>query len=329
MSSMCVCGHMHAGTVVDAYIAQPETPSASQIRVHYRGQMIFEQGSAVKGLYVLRHGSAKTHHVQMVQEAELRFPGRDDLMMEEDLEYKIKDVERKVPLGNSREGAVFGEELAGHLPIKGGGTGGATPGAVHAYSLCAESTVVIFLIPWQAYQERLEEAKSKTSATRTLEVFAHNKRNRADYLETRLRYFRGSRFFVDLAKYKHLNPNGYLKAAQAVQRFLDLYKAIIGGSDPAQQVQHLDVQAAEAAANKSAESLDCICRATRTASQTKELKRLIGSMVEEMREMLHEIRSVFQEQMQKKLEQGQAQVDKLKLRPAVITSPERDAADEP
>jgi hypothetical protein len=307
--------------------ALTEATCASQARIHYRGQIIFGQDSVVKGLYVLRHGSANMQHVQMVQEAELRFPGRDDLMMEEELEYKIKDVERKVPLGDSREGAVFGEELAGHLPIKGGAAGGATPGAIHAYSLCAESTVVIFFIPWQGYQERLEEAKSKTSAARTLQAFAHNKRNRAAYLETHLRYFRGSRFFVDLARYKHLTPNAYLKAAHAVQRFLDLYKAIIC-SDPGQQVQHSDVQAAEAAANKSAESLDCISRATKTPSQTKELKRLIGSMVEEMRQMLQEIRTVFQGQMQKKLEQGQAQVRSPILRPAV-TSPERDGLVEP
>ena len=310
--------------------AQTETTCASQARVHYRGQIIFEQDSIVKGVYVLRHGSANMRHLQMLQEAELRFPGRDDLMMEEELEYKINDVERKVPLGDSREGAVFGEELAGHLPIKGGAAGGASPGATHAYSLCAESTVVIFFIPWQGYQERLEEAKSKTSAARTLQALAHNKRNRAAYLETRLRYFRGSRFFVDLARYKHLNPNGYLKAAHAVKRFLDLYQAIIC-SDPGQQVQHLDVQAAEAAANKSAESLDCICRATKTPSQTKELKRLIGSMVEEMRQMLQEIRTVFQAQMQKKLVQGQSPVKGVKtqvLRPAV-NSPERDGPDEP
>ena len=92
--------------------ALTEATCASQARIHYRGQIIFGQDSVVKGLYVLRHGSANMQHVQMVQEAELRFPGRDDLMMEEELEYKIKDVERKVPLGDSREGAVFGEAPA-------------------------------------------------------------------------------------------------------------------------------------------------------------------------------------------------------------------------
>lgn len=35
--------------------------------VHYRGQVIFEQGSLVKGLYILWHGAAKMEHMQDVQ----------------------------------------------------------------------------------------------------------------------------------------------------------------------------------------------------------------------------------------------------------------------
>jgi hypothetical protein len=35
--------------------------------VHYRGQMIFEQGAPVKGIYILWHGSAKMENMQDVQ----------------------------------------------------------------------------------------------------------------------------------------------------------------------------------------------------------------------------------------------------------------------
>ena len=66
-------------------------------------------------------------------------------------------------------------------------------------------------------------------------------------------------------------------------------------------MQHFDVQAAEAAVNKSVESLDCVSRTTRTGAQTKEVRRLIGAMVEDMRGMLQEIRDQFQQQMQLKL----------------------------
>jgi CRP-like cAMP-binding protein len=35
--------------------------------VHYRGEVIFEQGSSVKGLYILWHGSASMEHIEDVQ----------------------------------------------------------------------------------------------------------------------------------------------------------------------------------------------------------------------------------------------------------------------
>ena len=193
---------------------------------------------------------------------------------------------------------------------------------------------------------------------RTLEHLDHNQRSRSKYIDARVRYYRGSRFFVDLAKHKHLNPGtpvqapfalapfnlspdlfirdpehehrnpgAYLRAAQSVQRFMDLYNAIICSSEPGHQVQHCDVQAAEAASSKGAESLDCIYRITKTPIQQKELKRLIGSMVEEMRGMLQEIRSTFREQMRQKLEQGRGKVDAHHHHPAP-SSPERDSVDE-
>jgi len=52
-------------------------------------------------------------HQQNVHESELRFPNREDLMMEEDIEFKIHDIVRKIPLGTCKGGATFGEELAG------------------------------------------------------------------------------------------------------------------------------------------------------------------------------------------------------------------------
>jgi len=52
-------------------------------------------------------------HQQNVHESELRFPGREDLLMEEDIEFKIQDIVRKIPLGTCKDGATFGEELAG------------------------------------------------------------------------------------------------------------------------------------------------------------------------------------------------------------------------
>ena len=260
-----------------------------------------------------------------VAESELRFPGREDLMMEEEIEYKVKNIVRKVPLGTCKESATFGEELAGKLPLRGGAEKGASPNACHAYSLISDSTAVLMLIPWQAYQERLEEGRSRTTAMRTLELFGQNQRNRASYIDNHVRYYRGSRFFVDLAKHKHLNPGAYLRAAQSVQRFMDLYSAIICSSVPGHQVQHSDVQAAEAASNKGAESLDCIYRITKTPAQQKELKRLIGSMVEEMRDMLQEIRTTFRDQMRAKLEQGQAPVDTNARAPL---SPDRDLVED-
>ena len=273
-----------------------------QTMVFYRGQTIFDQNSPVKGIYVLRCGTVQMVHTTSVHESELRFPGREDLIMEEEIEFRVKNVQRNVPLGSCKEPGTFGEELAGKLPLKSGTfqQDKASPNASHAYSLISESTCVLMLIPWQAYQERLEEKRSP-SPLRTLELLGHQKRNRAGYIETRVRYYRGSRFFVDLAKYKHLNPGGYMRAMESVQSFMDLYKAIIRNSDPGQQVQHFDVQAAEAAVNKSVESLDCVSRTTRTGGQTKEVRRLIGAMVEDMRGMLQEIRDQFQQQMQLKL----------------------------
>lgn len=144
-------------------------------------------------------------------ESELRFPGREDLMMEEEIEYKLKDVVRKVPLGTCKESALFGEELASKLSTRGGTEKGASPNATHAYSLFADSTAILILIPRQAYQERIEEARSRGTAMRTLEFFDHNQRNRANYIGARVRYYRGSRFFVDLAKHKHLNPGAPLE----------------------------------------------------------------------------------------------------------------------
>ena len=35
--------------------------------VRYRGEVIFEQGSSVKGLYILWHGSTSMEHVEDVQ----------------------------------------------------------------------------------------------------------------------------------------------------------------------------------------------------------------------------------------------------------------------
>ena len=144
--------------------------------------------------------------------------------------------------GTVEAGGRFGEELAGKLPLKGGakledkGVRELTL-ATHSYTLIAESTVVLFMIPWQAYQERLEEKRS-ASALRTLELFDINKQNHEFYAHSRVRYYRSSRFFVDLAKYRHLAPRAYLKAAQSMQKFVDLYNAIMEGSnDPGTQMQ--------------------------------------------------------------------------------------------
>jgi len=49
--------------------------------------------------------------------------------------------------------ADFWACVPGKLPLKGGSEKGACPNALHAYSLLADSTVVVFLIPWQAYQQ--------------------------------------------------------------------------------------------------------------------------------------------------------------------------------
>ena len=251
-----------------------------QTAVHYRGETIFEQDSPVKGIYILRHGTVQMQRIQYVQESELRFPGREDLIMEEEIEFKVKNVVRNVPLGICKETSTFGEELAGKLPLKVGAMQDkiVSANAFHAYSLVADSTVVLMIVPWQAYQERLEDKKSVMSL-HTLDLLGENKSNRADYIDSRVRCYRASRFFVDLAKHKHLNPGAYLRALESVQRFMDLYTAIIGNKGPGQHLQHSDVQAAETAANKSIESFDCISRACRTPAQTKELKRLIGKMV--------------------------------------------------
>jgi len=127
-------------------------------------------------------------------------------MMEEEIEYKVMDIVRRVPLGTCKESATFGEELAGKLSSRVGAEKWAGPNAAHAYSLLADSTVVLILIPWQAYQERLEEGRSRGTAMRTLEHLKHNQHSRSKYIDARVRYYRGSRFFVDLAKHKHLNP---------------------------------------------------------------------------------------------------------------------------
>ena len=74
--------------------------------------------------------------------------------------------------------------------------------------------------------------------------------------------------------------------------------------------------------------LDCISHATRTPSQKRELKRLIDSMVEEMREMLQEIRGIFQEQMRAKLEEGTSSVDVQLLSSNTNHDPSPDHEDE-
>ena len=91
-----------------------------QTTVHYRGQVIFQQDTGVKGFYVLRHGTVKMQHDKNAQEAELRFPGRDDLMMEEDLKFKQQCFVRKVPLVRKLHEKCTRYPFArrGYLPVK-------------------------------------------------------------------------------------------------------------------------------------------------------------------------------------------------------------------
>lgn len=81
---------------------------------------------------VCRRGTS-LWHVSEEEETEFRFPGRDDLVLEEDLELRRRAAVRRVCLGAASSPAVFGEEL---------GRGGAG-GAAHRFSLIVESTFAV------------------------------------------------------------------------------------------------------------------------------------------------------------------------------------------
>eukprot|EP00960_Hanusia_phi_P066705 766456-Hanusia_phi.AAC.3 len=128
-----------------------------------KGSFVFHQSEQVKGLYVLRLGFVSIVRYKALKETSLRFPGRDDLFMEEALELQVRGVEKKIVLGKSGDESVFGEELVNGKHSR------------HNFSLEAENRAVLICIPWevpspsackflhpmQAIQKVLEEKKKQ------------------------------------------------------------------------------------------------------------------------------------------------------------------------
>ena len=81
-------------------------------------------------------------HVRTEEETEFRFPGRDDLVLEEDLELRRRTTARRVCLGTCGAPAAFGEELCRLAPGGGGGSSGGS-GAAHRFALRVESTSAV------------------------------------------------------------------------------------------------------------------------------------------------------------------------------------------
>mmetsp|Transcript_33226 Transcript_33226/g.51710 ORF Transcript_33226/g.51710 Transcript_33226/m.51710 type:complete len:780 (+) Transcript_33226:133-2472(+) len=263
---------------------------------YIRGRMIFDQDAPVKGLYIVSHGIVSLLHLKQAQEIELRFPGRDDLVMEEDLELKRMQVVRRRPIGTCGESACFGEEIAGPET------------SVHRFSLEADSVVSIYFIPLEIWKERTEDKKNLASGG-TLEILRNNDANRSSWITKRVRHLKITRLFVDITKHRHLNETAFVNAARSVERLMILEGAIMvkgsssGEGSGGSQIQHFDVEASEAASRKSSESLDALYRSALTPGQQNELKRVIGILNEELHSMLTQIRDAFHEQMQNKIAQ--------------------------
>ncbi|KAJ1474283.1 hypothetical protein T484DRAFT_1970998, partial [Baffinella frigidus] len=255
-----------------------------------RGDVIFHQGAKVAGIYAVRRGAVNIIHLRNAKESELRFPGREDLVMEEDLELKTYQVVHRSLLGACDPDAIFGEEPAGYETKE------------HRFQVEAAIATEAFFIPWELWQE--EASRRSAAVTGTLALLARNDLNRASWVRKRAKHLRALEFLVEVNKYRHVNESAYLRAATAIDRLMNLEAAILPKEQKGvtgQQAQYCDVEAAEAAMRKALENLQFIYRGARNPAQANEIRRAMGSMEVELNAMVGRIRGAFQEQQRERI----------------------------
>jgi len=227
------------------------------------GETLFHQDEEVKGLYIVREGTVSMQHSVNLTESELRFPGRDDLQLEEDLEYKTVSTTRTTTLGMNGEGATFGEERSGNKTSK------------HRFSLVSVSLVDALFFPWESL---FPDERKSAVMFKTLHMLKENDANRSQWMSLRVRHYTVTRLFVNLGQYSHLNQKAYSGAASEVEALMKLESTFgmsARGGRSANLVQHFDVQEAEAYSRRSMEKLNFMLRSTHTPGQLKYVRSFL------------------------------------------------------
>uniref|UniRef100_A0A6U5YTY5 Cyclic nucleotide-binding domain-containing protein n=1 Tax=Guillardia theta TaxID=55529 RepID=A0A6U5YTY5_GUITH len=179
-----------------------------------KGSFVFQQNDHVKGLYFLRLGLVSIVQYKTLKETSLRFPGRDDLFMEEALEFQVRGVQKKILLGRSGDESVFGEELVNGKHSK------------HSFSLEVDNYAVLICIPWEAILKVLEEKKKLFQAF--TETLLKNLSKRSAWIELRMSMVQIDRFHVEIGKFRHLDNAAFEDAAARLQELMNVYHEVIG-----------------------------------------------------------------------------------------------------